>query len=119
MVFTQDGRNAVRDYLAGDSPAAPNAIAIGTGSTAVTSSDTALEFEVFKQTTSDTKSPFLVTYEMVMTSVDATGNTITEMGLFNNTATTTGTMFTHNLFASISKTSSIEVQFEQRVEVSE
>jgi len=119
MVFTQDGRNEIRNWLAGDSATAPLAIAIGTGSTAVTSSDTALTAEVFKQTTSDASAPFLVTYDMVMTSVDATGNTITEMGLSNNTASTTGTLFTHNLFASISKTSSIEVQFEQRIEVDE
>jgi len=119
MVFTLDGLNEIRNWLAGDSATAPVAIAVGTGNTAVTSSDTALTAEIFRDTTSDTTAPFLVTYEMVMSSLDGTGNTIVEMGLVNNTAATTGTLFTHNLFAAIAKTSSIEVQFEQRLEVVE
>jgi len=117
MVFTKAGRNVVRDWLAGDSATAPNAIAVGTGSTAATNDDTALIAEVFKETASASKSPFLIQYEMIMDTLDATGNTLAEYGLFNNTATTTGTMFTRNTFAPISKTSSIEIQFEQRVEI--
>ena len=116
MTFTNAGRNEVRDWLAGVSATAPNSIGVGTGTTSATVNDTALGTEVFRQTITAVTSPFLAMFEMVMTTVDATGSSLSEFGLFNNT-TGSGDMFLRNTFAPVDKTSAIEIQFESRVEI--
>ena len=117
-MFTTIGKNQVRNWLAGTTSTAPLAIAVGTTSTSATINDTALGGEVFRSAfDSTTISPQNVDYEVVMATTDATTSTVTEMGLFNNTDSTSGDCFTRNTFAAITKTSSIEIQFDQRVEI--
>jgi len=117
MVFTNDGLNAVKDWLIGSDPEYPKAIAVGTTNTTPSVNDTALIAEVFRKSSTNSGAPFLGKFEMNILTTEATGNTINECGLFNDTSSTSGTLFVRNIFASISKTSSIEVQIEQRVEI--
>jgi len=117
MVFTTAGKNEIRNWLAGTTATAPVAIAVGTSSTSASADDTSLGGEVFRKTTSANTAPQLVTYEMLMSTLDATGSTLAEYGLFNSTSSGSGTMFVRNIFAPIEKTNSVEIQFEQRVEV--
>lgn len=117
-MFTTAGKNEIRNWLYGSASTAPNAIAIGIGTTSVAVSQTALVTESTRKSFS-TKSiaPQVVKFEALLLTTELTTSTIAEMGLFNSTTSTSGTMFVRNTFAPIQKTDSIEVQFEQRVEV--
>lgn len=119
MVFTNTGLTQVRNWLAGTTSTAPLAIAVGTGSTPASVSDTDLVGEVYRDSFSsvDSSASQMVVFEMLMGTTAATGSTIAEFGLFNSTSETSGDLFVRNTFASIQKTDTIEVQFEQRVEV--
>ena len=117
MAYMNAGLNVIRDWMVGDSATAPVSIAIGTGSTSADVSQTALVGEVFKDAFDSTsKSDRLAKFEMVLSTIEATGSTVREIGMFNSTTGTSGTMFTRNTFAAVDKTSAIEIQFEQRVE---
>ena len=115
-MFTTLGKNQIRNWLAGTTATSPSAIAVGTSSTTPSVDDTGCA-EIFRNATTFGISPQIAQFEMLMDTIDATGNTITEMGLFNSTTGTSGTLFARNIFTSIIKTSSIEIQFEHRVEV--
>jgi len=118
MVFTQSGKNEIRDWMVGSASTAPLTLAIGTDTTSAIDTDTALGAEVIRKSFSATStSPFNVVFEALLSTVEATGSTTSEVGLFNSTTGTAGEMFVRNTFAPISKTSSIEIQFEQRVEI--
>ena len=104
------GLNVERDLLA--SVALTTGIerfAIGTGTTAVASGNTALATEVFRgaltQKTSVSKS---TDYKYYLASTDGNGNTFTEAGLFCNGATDTlgsGTLYARVLFTADAKNS--------------
>lgn len=118
MVFTDVGRTEVRNWLVGSSSTAPNSLAVGTGSSSVAVSDTALEFEAIRKAFSSvTTAPFLGKFEALLLTTELTDSTVAEFGLFNSTSSTSGTMFIRNTFSPIQKTDSIEIQFEQRLEV--
>ena len=92
--------------------------AIGTGTAAESSSDTALGNEVLRKarqettTTSDSR-----TVSLWIDSTEANGNTIGEMGFFD--AASGGNMFVrHKLASTINKTSDIELWFDVQVTVS-
>ena len=106
----------MRDWLVGDSAAYPVSMAVGTGSTSADASQTALVGEVFRDSFDSTdKSDRLAKFELVLSTLEATGNTVAEIGMFNSATGTAGTMFTRNTFAPVDKTNAIEIQFEQRV----
>lgn len=105
------GLNLIRDLLDGDAVAGITHLAVGTGTVAVTASDTALGSEQFRDTvTSRTSNAQQLVVSYYLGSGSANGNTLTEAGLFN--AAAAGTMFARvKLASTIVKTASIAVTF--------
>ena len=86
-------------------------MALGTGTTAVTSTDTTLDTEVFRGAmTSFTDTDGQTVFKYFLASGSANGNTLAEAGLF--TAGSGGTMYARSVLSStIVKTSSITATF--------
>lgn len=107
------GRNLLRDLLNDSSPAGLTHFGIGTGTTAVAASDTALVAEITPRATvtSKTTDSAKLTVKYYLPSGTANGNTITEAGVFN--ASSGPTMYARVVLASsIVKTSAIAVTFQ-------
>jgi len=98
------GLNLIRSFMAGNSPTEPTHLAIGTGTTAPTKEDTALETEVFRDTFTQTQEPETgkVTYKYYLASGDANSNNISEAGLLN--ADSGGTLYARATFEADEKT---------------
>lgn len=98
MVVTT-GLNRIAALLAQDSTAFPSHIAIGTGTTAAAAGDTALETEVDRNAIATTSSSgAVVTFKVFFGKTEANGNTISEVGLFDQAAG--GTMFARTILGS-------------------
>lgn len=110
-LVVNNGLNLIRDLLDGDAVAGLTHFAVGTGTTAVSATQTALVTEVFRAAvTSRTSNAQQLVVTYYLASGSANGNTLAEAGLFN--AASTGTMFARVKFAStIVKTASIAVTF--------
>ena len=116
--------NAIRDFMYGDTISYPTHIAIGTGTTAATSSDNALETEVFPDgtnrnaITSRTKpSSKKVRLQTMIAAGEANGNALTEVGALN--AATGGTLMNHVINSAIYKTAAFELKIQILVETSD
>lgn len=96
------GKNHIADQLSSaPNGAAMGYMAIGTNSTAVLATDTALNVELDRNAlTSRTDSANVVTYVGNWAAADGTG-TIVEAGIFN--AVTAGTMLARTVFSAITK----------------
>jgi hypothetical protein len=110
-LVVNDGLNLIRDLLEGTATGPITHFALGTDSTPVTASDTALGVEVFRDvlagTTANAQQLVLSYY---LNSADANGNTLSEAGLFN--AASAGTMFARvALSPPIAKTAAVAVSF--------
>jgi hypothetical protein len=106
------GLNLIRDFLDGDAPTAPTHFGYGTGTAAVTAGDTALQFQVARDTlTSKTgTNAQQQVYTYYLGSLTGNGNTLGEAGIFN--AASGGTMLCRvKLSPTIVKTASIAVTF--------
>ena len=103
------GLNLIRDFMNGDAVTGLERFAIGTGTTAETTSDTQLEDEVFRdQFTKVDKVDKGLEIQYYLGSQYANGNVISEAGLFGNGATDTlnsGTMYARVTFPGEEKTS--------------
>jgi hypothetical protein len=111
MTFTDAGVSVLLDFLNGASATEPTHFGVGTGSTASATTDTTLEAEVARQTI-DTKSVVApqITFSTIIPSTACNGETLREAGLLNDP--TTGSLFTRFTHGAITKTSSIEVEYE-------
>jgi len=79
-----DGRNLIRDFLNGDAVTSLSDFVIGTGSKEVEYSDSALENEVFRgQITKRIKDNAKLTLYYYLSSIDANGKELSEVGLVN------------------------------------
>lgn len=105
------GLNLIRDLLDGDAVAGITHFAVGTGTTAVSATQTALVTQVLRDTvTSRTSNAQQLVVSYYLASGSANGNTLAEAGLFN--AASGGTMFARvKLASTIVKTASIAVTF--------
>lgn len=105
------GLNLIRDLLDGDAVAGITHFAVGTGTTAVSATQTALVTQVLRDAvTSRTSNAQQLVVGYYLASGSANGNTLWEAGLFN--AASGGTMFARvKLASSIVKTASIAVTF--------
>lgn len=104
------GRNLIRDALAGDAVTGLTHFAVGTGSAAVTATDTALGAEVLRlPIQTKTKDAAKLQIMQYLSSTQANGNTLTEAGLFNDPAA--GTMYARVVHAGIVKTSALAVTY--------
>jgi len=109
MGFTDDGKNIVRDFLAGTVPTAPTHVAFGTGTTVFNAADTSLESETKRisidtTTTSNKK----VVYNAALSTAEGNGALLTELGLLN--ADSDGDLFQRTTFNSITKNNTISIQ---------
>lgn len=106
------GRNLIRDRLQAGAVAALTHFAVGTSNAAVTSGDTALQAEVFRDTiTQFVNGSGILTVKYYLATGSANGNTLAEAGLLN--ASSGGTLFSRVVLAStIVKTTSIAVTFQ-------
>ena len=113
MVFTNVGKNKIRDWFAGDSPTVPLGMGIGTGTTAPLVTDTALETETSREAFEGGYPLKPANYEVVfqreIDTSEENGNTLTEIGLFDN-ATSGGNMFCRQVFDGIAKTSDFSLK---------
>lgn len=108
MAFTLNGKEELAKWLNGDSATAPTHIGYGTGTTIQNETDTALETESSRTGISSNRSVRNVTLSIVIPSTEAIGESITEIGVFN--ASTSGTLFTRDVFSAIAKTSLFDIQ---------
>ena len=109
MVLVDAGVNRVRDLVYDDITIGM----LGTGSTAVALSDTALATSVAATSlalNSKTKSDKMNVYKYVLQSTTGTGNTYKEFGLFN----ASGTMFSRTLFTGQTHTSTDDLHVDYR-----
>ena len=109
--------NLIRDAIYGDTVTWPTHIGIGTGTTAATAGDTALETEIYpdgaNRSTIDYKtkpSSKKVRFQMNVAAGEGNGNTLTEVGALN--AASGGTMMNHIIYTGITKTSSFELVYQ-------
>jgi hypothetical protein len=103
------GMNLVRDFLANESPVGITHFAIGTGSTAPASTDTALVTELLRDlVTQRIKTSLSLTLKYYLPANQGNGSVLREAGLFN--AAAGGTMYARYVLSSpITKNSSIAV----------
>lgn len=108
-IVVNAGRDRVAEIIAGDSTAVPTHVAIGTGSTAALATDTALVTEVDRNAlAASTATAGVITFRGFFSKSEANGNTIAEMGLFDQSSG--GTMFCRTVLGStIAKTSTISI----------
>ena len=109
------GLNWARDRLAGLAPDPARFIAIGTGNTAVTAGDTELEAEVHRSilTGSSAQENFKITFTQFLTTLEADGEELREVGLFS----TDGVLIARATHAAINKSTAITVSYQWDIEL--
>jgi len=99
----------IRDAIYGDAITAPGWIAIGTGTTAVTASDTTLETEVSRKTATPSKAgDDTAAFSSTWSTAEGNGNTITEVGALN--AASAGVLANRQVFPGFNKTDEYELR---------
>lgn len=89
-------------------------VAVGTGTTAPTEADTALEAEVLRRAREEiTQTDTETTVSMWIPSTDANGDTLSEVGVFD--ASSGGNMFSRSTFDPITKTSDMEIWIDIKI----
>lgn len=105
------GRNLIRDLLNNSTASGLTHFAVGTSTTAVTSTQTTLTTQVFidtiTQTAADTAK---LTVRYFLGTTSANGSTLAEAGIFNSSSST-GTMYARVTHTGIAKSASITVTY--------
>ena len=116
--------NLIRDFLYGDTVTSPTHIAIGTGTTAASSSDTALETEILPDganrnaiTSRTNPAAKKVRLQTIIAAGHANGSALTEVGALN--AATGGTLMNRVIHTVINKTAAFELKIQILVETSD
>lgn len=105
----------MRNLLSGGSTAYITHMAVGVGSAALSGNQTTLGSEVVRNAvdTADDTSSYETTLTLYLTSVQATGLTLNEVGTFP--ISSGGSVFTRNNVSGLSKTADIEVYFDHKI----
>ena len=99
----------IRDAIYGDAITTGGWIALGTGTTAANGADTALETEVSRKASSNSKSSTdIAVFAATWSTAEGNGNTFTEVGAVN--AAAVGTFVNRQLFPGFNKTSDYELR---------
>jgi len=120
-MFTNDGFDTVLNWLGGNSPNYPQYLGIGSDSTAVALTDTALgsayESGRFTQSSASSGTGYLE-MEYIISSNEPTEQpcNIKEWGVFDSTSS--GSMYLRNTFIGFNKSSNYEVQAIVRINIS-
>jgi len=110
------GRDLIAGLLKGSSVLYLTHLGIGTSSTAVAATQTALTAEVYRAAyTQTTLGTGQLKLKYFLASTTANGNTLREAGLFTNPAG--GTMFARATHSAIAKTSSISITYEWTINI--
>ena len=115
-LVVNNGLNLVRDLLGGNA-LPPSHIGVGTGTTPVVASDSAIETEVFRSLiTRRIPSPQSIRFQLFLGSGEANGNTLTEAGIIetgvqNGSAGDPGLLVARVVYSPINKTSGLEVTY--------
>jgi len=109
--LTNDGRNAIRDFLRDELAD----MAVGTDGSEASTTDTALgNYVITKPYKSEQNAgDGAAQYDIRLLSTEANGNALRELGLL----TGAGDLYARLVFAEINKTSDFEVEFEVTAEV--
>jgi hypothetical protein len=105
-MVTTAGLNLVRNWL-GSSATSLTHMAWGTGTTALSASDTTLEGEQQRNAITLSRVNNVITMEGILAKDEAIGQDITKVGLFN--ASSSGTLFSQTKFGAINKTALFQV----------
>lgn len=116
MVMTDAWMKIMRNILYGDSDAVPTHVAMGTGTTGVVGSDTAMETELFRKTIDTRTKPAdtKVMFQGTLSAAEGNGTTFTECGMFN--AASGATMVNHLTHTGILKADTFELRYQFEVE---
>ena len=116
MTLQTDFLNSARDAIKDDIETDFSHGAIGTGTTAPTTTDGTLETEVLRKATQETTSGTNTkTISAWIASGEANGNDITEFGFLS--AASGGTLWTRNTFDAKAKTASIEIWLDVEITI--
>lgn len=109
MVVTS-GRNLIRNLLDNSTESGLTHFAVGTSTTAVTSTQTTLGTEVLNDTITQTaRDTAKLTVRYFLGTASANGSTLTEAGIFNSSLA--GTMYSRVTHTGIVKSASITVTY--------
>jgi hypothetical protein len=117
-LIVNSGLTWIRDRINGDSSDITH-LGIGTSTAAVAANQTALGTEVFPDTvdrntsTDSNKDSYTRKYTMTLTTAQANGSTLTEVGAFNNA--TTGTMAMRQTHTAIAKTVALSIKYQVEI----
>lgn len=108
-IVTNNGRDRFAALLSQSSTTFPSHISIGTGTTAVAVTDTAMETEVIRNLLgSTTDSSGVLSLQCFFSKSEANGSTISEVGLFD--AAAAGTLICHAILgATVVKDNTISI----------
>ena len=122
MVMTNDGLNAIRNMLFGDTITEPTHIGVGIGTTPALVTDTALEDETqtLPREAMDSGFPtkpedYKVEYQIDIGTGDFNGEDLTELGLFNGSGA--DTMFCRQVFDAIAKNATFSLKAKVRLTI--
>jgi len=115
-LLTTVGKNLVRDMLRGLASGPLTQVGYGTGTTAPTVNDTALETEVAKSDwTSTVIAPASITFAYLMPAGSYAGTVFTEAGTF----TAADEMFNRFVHTAITKTTAKQIFYQLVIDISE
>lgn len=119
MVITNDCKTQVRDFLVSGSADYPQYMLFGSDSSSASADDSTMSSVITAKTFQDTITSVTrqVKYESLLASTDATGSTIAQIGLSNETSGTSGTVHLKENINPITKTQSFDVQVTSVIEI--
>ena len=120
MVNTTNFLNTIKEGVKDKIDSEATHVAVGTDNTTPTSSDTTLGSEVLRKARQDyTEGTSDVVVSLWISSLEANGNDLKEVGIFN--ASSGGTLLTRETFTTISKSSNTElwIDIEEQIDVSQ
>lgn len=119
MVFTDTGRNQMRNWLAGTTSTAPGYFLVSSDTSSVNRYSTTMSGVLTSKSfiSKDTSITRQVNYECLIYSTEATGSTIGSVGLSTATTGTAGTVYSIDLINPISKDDTFDIQINKIVEI--
>lgn len=117
-IITNAWKNVIRDWMYDGSGDFPVALAIGTGTTSQTASDTSLETEYTRASAVASKpASYQVKYSKDFTFNSGTSENITEAGLFDNVTASGSTMIARTTFSAIAITEATTLTVESTITI--
>ena len=115
-MITDAWNTLMRELVYGDSVDLPSHVAMGTGTTAVATSDTTMETELLRKNIDAKSKPGTnkVMFQGTASTAEGNGSTFTEVGVFNSSSG--ATMVNHQLHTGILKANTFELRYQIEIE---